>query len=165
MCNKNGYYRKNLVSLKNIDIRSSNGPRWPEKCQLFQIWTYCFLTITRPFFVQSDWFFMVTQETIIYRSEMRNHDFDAFFKKGPIVSGKMGVAATVAPKGLGSASRSEQKVGALVEPFRSIVILKTCFHKFRDSSLKPLPPFLNKKSPKLIRRNFQSVVYIPNKHA
>ena len=42
-------------------------------------------------------FFLVTQETIIYRLVMRNCDFDAFFGKNPIFGGKMGVA----PKGLG----------------------------------------------------------------
>ena len=32
---------------------------------------------------------------------MRIHDFDVFGNKNPIFSVKMGVAATVAPKGLG----------------------------------------------------------------
>ena len=32
---------------------------------------------------------------------MNNRDFDAFFGKYPIFGGEMGVAATVAPKGLG----------------------------------------------------------------
>ena len=49
---------------------------------------------------QTDFFF-VTQETIIYLLVMRNHDFDAFFGKNPIFGGKIGVAATVAQKGLG----------------------------------------------------------------
>ena len=40
---------------------------------------------------------------------MRNHDFDAFLKKDHIFCGKMDVAATVAPKGLGL--KTDQKVG------------------------------------------------------
>ena len=42
---------------------------------------------------------MVTWETIIYRLMVRNHVFDAF--KKILFWGEMGVAATVAPKGLG----------------------------------------------------------------
>ena len=45
-------------------------------------------------------FFMGTQETIIYRLVLRNYDFDAFLKKS-IFGGKMDVAATLAPMGLG----------------------------------------------------------------
>ena len=41
---------------------------------------------------------MVTQETIFYRLVVRNHNFDALKN---IFGGKMGMAATVAPKGLG----------------------------------------------------------------
>ena len=44
-------------------------------------------------------FFMVTQETTIYRLVVRNHVFDAF--KKTIFGGKMGVDAMVAPTGLG----------------------------------------------------------------
>ena len=44
---------------------------------------------------------MVTQETINYRLVARNHVFDAFSEKNAIFGGKMGVAATVAPLGLG----------------------------------------------------------------
>ena len=43
--------------------------------------------------------FMGTQETIIYRLAMRNHDLDVFLKY--IFGGKRGVAATLVPKGLG----------------------------------------------------------------
>ena len=39
--------------------------------------------------------FMGTQKTVIYRLVMRNHDLGIF-------GGKIGVAATLAPKGLGS---------------------------------------------------------------
>ena len=46
-------------------------------------------------------FFMVTQETIIYRLVIKNRDFDAFLKKNHIFGGKIGVATTVASKGLG----------------------------------------------------------------
>ena len=46
-------------------------------------------------------FLRVTQETIIYRLVMRNHDFDAFFERNHIFNGKMGAAATLAPMGLG----------------------------------------------------------------
>ena len=38
---------------------------------------------------------------MIYQLVMRNHDFDAFLKKIIFFGGKMGAAATVAPKGLG----------------------------------------------------------------
>ena len=44
---------------------------------------------------------MVTQEIFIYRLVVRNHVFDAFFEINPIFCGKMGEAATVAPRGLG----------------------------------------------------------------
>ena len=45
-------------------------------------------------------FFLGTQGTIIYRLVVKNHDFDAFLKKS-IFSNKMGVAAMLAPTGLG----------------------------------------------------------------
>ena len=49
-----------------------------------------FLATTWPFFVQSGWFFLVTQETIIsvYWLAMRNHDFDAFLEKVLFLAGK-----------------------------------------------------------------------------
>ena len=75
--------------------------------------------------------FLVTQETIIYRLVMRNHECDAFLKKILFLAGKMGVATTVVPKPKGfGALRPNQKVGPLGEPFGSIVNLETCFQKF-----------------------------------
>ena len=83
--------------MKNIDIWPSYRPKLPSKYQLFLIWAYVFwLAIFWPIGRE---IFMGIQKTIIYRFVMRNHDLNAFLKKN---GGKMGVAATLASKGLGS---------------------------------------------------------------
>ena len=45
--------------------------------------------------------FLGTQETIIYRFVMRNHDLYTPLKKNQFLAEKMDVAATLAPKGPG----------------------------------------------------------------
>ena len=60
------------------------------------------LAITRPFLRPIELeFFIVTQETIIYQLVMRIHDFDTFFEKNNLLTGKKGAAATRSPKGMG----------------------------------------------------------------
>ena len=54
---------------------------------------------------------------------MRNHDFDIYLGKNHIFGRRKGVAATVAPKGLG-ASKPHQKFGPLGGHFGSTVISK-----------------------------------------
>ena len=68
---------------------------------------------------------MVNQETIIFRSMVTNHVFDAVLKEIQIFGGKMGVAATVAPRGLGS--QDPTKICQMGGPFGSSVISKTNF--------------------------------------
>ena len=86
--------------MKDIDIWPSYKPKWPSQYKLFHIWACVFIrhnaAIIRPIGLK---FFMVTQETTIYRLVVRNHVFDAF--KKTIFGGKMGVDAMVAPTGLG----------------------------------------------------------------
>ena len=81
-------------------------------------------------------FFMVTQETIIYRLVMRNHDFYSYLWQENGRARKMGVAATLAAKGMGKASRHDQKVGRLSGPFGPTTIVKSCY---RNSRLEPPP--------------------------
>ena len=58
-----------------------------------------FLTITQLFLANRAEISMGTQKTIIYRLVLRIHDFEAFLKTN--LAGKMGAAASLAPKGLG----------------------------------------------------------------
>ena len=80
-------------------------------------------------------FFLVTQETIIYRLVMRNYDADAFLENH-IFGGKMGVATTVAPKGLGPQVPT-RKLAHWVEHLGQPLSLKLVFKKF---GYEP-PPF------------------------
>ena len=73
--------------------------------------------------------FMVTQESIIYRLVMRNHDFDAFLKKSYLLR-ENGRGCHCGAKGIG-APGSNQRVGPLVGPYGSTTISKTCFQKNR----------------------------------
>ena len=85
-----------------------------------------FLAITQLFLSDRAKMFMVTQETIIYRLVVRNHNNETFLKVIVFFGGKMGVGAN----GSG-VSRPDQKVGPMDKPFGSTVISKTCFQNFR----------------------------------
>ena len=82
-----------------------NGTFWHilENCQFFDMYARTFkLAITHPLFDQSG--FMVAQKTIIYRLVMRNLSYEAYFSVlifWATFGGKMGVATTRAPNGLG----------------------------------------------------------------
>ena len=124
----------NQVSLKNIDI----WPSWPAKYQSLHIMGIHFFGHYSVIFLSNHGeLFYGTQETFIYWSAMRNHNVDAFWKKKYFLVGKMGVAATVAPKSPGPQDPTE-KVGPLGGPFESTIISKTCFQKFR--AWLPPPP-------------------------
>ena len=69
---------------------------------------------------------------------MRNHDFEAFFVKNPIFGGKMGVAATVAPKGLGP-QVSTKKLAHWVDLLSHPLSRKLVFKKIGSEP----PPLLN----------------------
>ena len=73
---------------------------------------------------------------------MRNHDFDAFFWKNPIFGGKMGVAATVVPKGLGLQVPTK-KLAHWVDLLGQPLSRKLVFKKIRSepllTSLNSLP--------------------------
>ena len=62
---------------------------------------------------------------------MKNHDFNAFFETS---GGKMGVAATLAPKGLGSPDPTK-KFAHWVE-----LLGQPLFHKNVIETLGPEPP-------------------------
>ena len=87
-----------------------------------------FLAITRPFFVRLVWFFLVIQETIIYRLVMRNRDFDAFLEN-ILFWRENGRGRRHGTKGSG-ASRPDQRVGQMGQPFGSTVNSKTSFKNF-----------------------------------
>ena len=76
---------------------------------------------TQLFCDQSGW----TQQTIIYRLVMTNHDFDVLMKKSHFWRDN-GRGRHAGAKGSG-ASRPKQKVGPLGGTFGSIVISKTVF--------------------------------------
>ena len=65
---------------------------------------------------------MVTQETIIYRLVVRNHDFDVFFEKTLLWQENDGGRHSGANRS--AASRLDQKVGPMGGPFGSTVISK-----------------------------------------
>ena len=73
-----------------------------------------------------------TQETIIYRLVMRNLNYDLFFVLDfwATNGGKIGVAITRAPNGLGRPN-STKKIGPLGELFGLAHISKTCFRNFQ----------------------------------
>ena len=86
-----------LVSFKNIDF-------WPKNGAHAHIWAYAFFhnsAISGPIGLK---FFMGVQDTIIYRLVMRNLSYNAYFSVlifWATFGGKMGVATTRAPNGLG----------------------------------------------------------------
>ena len=84
-----------------------------------------FLAITQPF--------LGIKETIIYRLVMGNHDLEAFLKNS-IFGGKMDVAATLAPKGLGPQDPT-QKLAHRVELLGKPLSQKNVFE-----NLGPEPP-------------------------
>ena len=74
--------------------------------------------------------FFGTQETIMYRLVMRNHDFDAFFEKNINFWRKNGRGHHAGAEG-SRVSRPDQKVGPLDGTFGSTVISKNVFNKSR----------------------------------
>ena len=119
----NGTIQIALVSFKNIHI-------WPSYCQNNGI---RFSAITQPFsgpiglkYLQG------AQETIIYRLVMRSPSYDTYFSFlifWATFGGKMNVATTRAPNGLGFQAR--QKVGPLSGPFGPTTISKSYFRNFQ----------------------------------
>ena len=81
---------------------------------------------------------MVTQKTIIYRLAVRNHVFVAILKKHPIFGVKMGVAATVALRGLGPQDPAKKLANEWT--FWVNYYLENMFSKF--SGLNPPPNVL-----------------------
>ena len=74
-------------------------------------------------------FFLGTQETIIYRFAMRNHDLDAFWKKFNFWR-ENGHGRHAGAKG-SWASRPDQKIGSSGGTLRWTVISEKSFRKFR----------------------------------
>ena len=86
------YFFQNKKRTKTRKTKKGWDHQWTKMALKMAIISYMgirFLAITRPYFVQLVWnFSMVTQETIIYRLVIRNHDFYAFLKKYIFLAGK-----------------------------------------------------------------------------
>ena len=77
---------------------------------------------------------LVTQETIIYRLMMENHDSKVFLKKHSIFGRKMGLAATLVPKGLVPQDPTKKLA------FRVELLGQPLSHKNVFENLGPEPP-------------------------
>ena len=89
-----------------------------------------FLAITQPFLANWAEIFLVTQETIIYRLVIENHDSEAFLKKTINFWWENGRGRHAGAKG-SRASRHDQNVGPSGGTFGSTAISEKYFRKFR----------------------------------
>ena len=107
--------------LISSQVMSQNGPQNLN----YSIYGHTFFGHNLAIFCLIGLIFLVTQETIIYRLVMRNHDFNAFLEKF-IFLWENGRGRHRDSKGSG-ASSPDQKFGPLGKLFGSTAISKTCF--------------------------------------